>query len=446
MAVAALGLSLSIAGGIALAAKGDTILISQGTGNAPAADEESHSAAVSDGRWVAFTSDAANLTDQDDEEVANVNDVFLYDTQADELVLASKTSAGDPAQDGSGDPSISANGRWVAFTSGANNLSDDDYDVAPTNVFVHDRTTGETSTASLDAPGEPLDWQSLRPSISPDGRFVAFETFADNLTNAAQDDVKNVVLFDEKFGTTILVSRNGGAGGGGDFGVNDDASDASVAKNGKFVAFSTSATNMPGNQDDAVEDVYVKPVRLLSQGPGPDNPELASRTTGNQGGDADSGFPSISADGRFTAFHSAASLVAADTNDDTDVYMFDRKLNRQFLVSRETKKGPVGDNDSLFPSVSGSGRYVAFQSLASNLSGADSPAAYSDIFVYDHKTGKLKLASKKSDGTASLAGHSTIPSISDNGAYVGFTSEANSLSDDDDDAFTNVFRHQFLGE
>src|SRR3954454_17416685 len=177
-----------------------------------------------DGRFVAFESDADNLSTADDN---TSNTILVRDFQTNTTILVSRTTGGVAADDGSTDATISADGRYVAFSSTANNLSTDDNDTL-TNVFVRDlqaNTTTLVSRQSASDGGAAADnANSTFPSISPDGRFVGFDSGADNLSSADDNTVTNVFLRDIDAGKTILVSRqSGGAGAGGDAGSNSSS-------------------------------------------------------------------------------------------------------------------------------------------------------------------------------------------------------------------------------
>ena len=147
--------------------------------------------------------------------------------------------------------------------------------------------------------------------------------------------------------------------------------------------------------------------------------------------------PSISADGRYVAFDSAASnLVAGDTNGYTDVFVRDRKLHKTTLVS-VSSAGIQANGDSYSPSISANGRYVAFYSYASNLVSGDTNG-YTDVFVCDRK---LHKTYRVSVSTAGLQGNnsSDLPSISADGRYVVFASDASNLVSGDTNGYTDVF-------
>src|SRR5688572_14148618 len=163
--------------------------------------------------------------------------------------LVSQTSGGDPANGDSFDGGVSANGRYVSFESSADNLPGD---AGFTNVYLHDRQTGNTRLISKTSGGDPAtDGDSDDPSISTDGRFVAFESAADNLPGPnfpADEFDSNVYLHDRQTGNTRLISKTSG----GDP-ADDDSEDPFIGGGGRFVAFESAADNLPGQNFPADE-------------------------------------------------------------------------------------------------------------------------------------------------------------------------------------------------
>ena len=172
---------------------------------------------------------------------------------------------------------------------------------------------------------------------------------------------------------------------------------------------------------------------------------IVSRASGHQGAPAhdDCGEPSISANGRYVAFASKArNLSSADVNGVEDVFVRDLKTGRTVLVSRASgPHGAGGQGDSSHPSISTNGRYVAFTSYSNNL-GPHDDGRVPDVFVRDMKTGRVVLVSGSSGGSAN--GPSGDPAISGDGRYVAFDSKASNLSPADPDHVVAVFRDQLL--
>ncbi len=210
-------------------------------------------------------------------------------------------------------------------------------------------------------------------SISDDGRFIAFESVSDNLVSGDTNGKIDVFVHDLMTGRTTLVSRHSV----GTYG-NENSEDPSISADGRFVAFESNADNLVSGDDDLLRDIFVHD-RLAS---------TTGRTTRvsrhSLGNEADNGSfaPSISADGRFVTFESNASNLVSDDNPVDDIFIHDRLASttgRTLLVSRHSLGNP-GDSGSNGSAVSGDGRFVAFGSTADNLVSGDTNTS-ADIFV-----------------------------------------------------------------
>ena len=442
-AIALAGSCVPLAG----AAKDDLVLISrQSAGDGGAGgDGESASASISaDGRYVAFSSVADNLSSADNNVVANI---FVRDTQTNATTLVSRQSAGDGGAGGGGDsvnPSISSDGRYVAFQSHSNNLSSADDD-AFQNIFLRDTQANTTTLISRQDAGDGGaggDGASLKPSISADGRYVAFYSPADNLSSADDNAVENVFVRDTQADTTTLISRQSAGDGGA--GADDVSLTPSISADGRYVAFQSFAGNLTTGENAAlnvfVRDTQTNATTLVSR---------QSAGDGAAGANGNSGAASISADGRYVAFGSGAdNLSSADDNAFDNIFVRDTQADTTTLISRQSAGdgGDGGAGSSFQPSISADGRYVAFYSLANNLSSADSDQV--DVFVRDPQTDATTLVSRQSPGDGGAGGDedSSSPSISADGHYVAFQSLADNLSSLDSDGVIDVFLRDVLGE
>jgi Tol biopolymer transport system component len=358
---------------------GTTTLVSRASGpSGPAANGDSGHAKIStDGRFVAFHSSATNLSAND---VNASTDVFVRDLQVGTTTLVSRASgpAGAPSDGASSEPSISADGRFVAFESDALNLSDED--AAFVDVFVRDLQTNTTTlvaraSASATADGPAADAPSFRPSISADGRFVAFESDARNLSDDDRDATGDVFVRDLQARTTTLVSRASDAAGGA--ATDQAAMWPSISGDGRVVAFASDAANLDENNLN-VKDIFVRDMNAGTT-------RLVSRASGPAGtpSDGTSVLPSISANGRFIAFESEANTLGNASTPGEHIYVRDRLANLTALVSRASgAAGAAGDGESSDAALSGDGGLIAFDSVARNLSGEDSDA-FSDVFARD---------------------------------------------------------------
>ena len=329
-------------------------------GNAP-----SYNASISaDGRFVAFYSLASNLVAND---TNSTYDVFVHDRQTHTTQRVSVSSAGGQGDGSSAEPSISASGRFVAFSSSSTNLVGNDTNLA-TDIFVHDRQTHTTRRVNVSSTGVEANSGSDGPSISADGGFVAFESNASNLVGSDTNAVRDVFVRDRTNHTTkrVSVSSPGTE-------ANAASGRGSISAGGRFVAFESQATNLVGNDTNGATDVYVRDRKNQT------TKRVSVSSTGTAANDG-SHEASITADGRFVVFGSDASnLVGNDTNGATDVFVRDRKSHRTRRVS-VTWVGMEANGSSGNPAVSAGGRFVAFHSAATNLVGSDTNGMY-DIFI-----------------------------------------------------------------
>jgi Tol biopolymer transport system component len=405
---------------------GTTTLVST-TGTA-GGNQNSYNPVVSaDGRYVAFTSYASNLVANDSN---STQDVFLYDRTAASTTLVSRRAPSLPYLSGNdssraySNQSLSADGRYVAFTSKASNLvaNDSNSTISGTinDVFVRDRVNSTTTLVSTTGTAGGNS-DSSNPVVSADGRYVAFTSRASNLVANDSNGTQDVFVRDLVNGMTTLVSTTGTASG------NSDSSNPVVSADGRYVAFTSRASNLVANDSNGTQDVFV---RNLVNG----TTTLVS-TTGTSSGNGYSANPVISADGRYVAFTSYASnLVANDTNSTQDVFVRDLVNGMTTLVS--TTSTASGNSYSDNPVVSADGRYVAFDSLADNLVANDSNGSQ-DVFVRDLVNGTTTLVS--TTGTASGNSHSNNPVVSADGRYVVFLSDASNLVANDSNGSQDVF-------
>ncbi len=225
-------------------ASGKISLVSGGLGGAAPQGFSSVPEISADGRYIAFTSSAANLAQGDSN---NWVDVFVYDRVLGTTQLISKTTAG--ANGSSPMVSISGSGRFVAYATFASNLVSGDGN-SSLDIHVHDRELGSTERVSVDSLGALGNSHSAQPSISDDGRFIAFASLATNLDLDTADDngVMDVYLHDRKYGTTRRISVNSAG-----VGSNGMSSQPVISANGRFTAFLSNATNLDGNSSGKMQ-------------------------------------------------------------------------------------------------------------------------------------------------------------------------------------------------
>jgi len=379
---------------------------------------------TADGRFVAFTSLADNLVSGDTNATW---DIFLRDRLNSVTERVSVATGGAQANGLSSvyGFTISPDGRYVAFESEASNLVPGDTNGAA-DIFVRDRLNDVTERVSVATGGMQGNSYSWYPSISADGRYVAFRSVADNLVPGDTNDTGDAFVHDRQIGATTRVSvATGGAQG------NAASWNPSISGDGRFVAFESMASNLVFGDTINFQDVFVHDRQSGAT-------ERVSIASGGPQVSGNSLWASISDDGRFVAFTStAANLVFGDTNGFSDVFVHDRRFGETERVSVATG-GAQGDAPATFASISRDGRYVAFTSFASNLVPGDT--GYGDIFVRDRLNGTTVRVSTASGGVPAM-GTSGAPSISADGRYVVFSSDATNLVPGDSNGSDDIFLH-----
>ncbi|HUI27298.1 MAG TPA: Dickkopf N-terminal cysteine-rich domain-containing protein [Candidatus Kryptonia bacterium] len=394
-----------------------------------------------DGCTVAFKSDATNLVASDSNQHT---DVFVRDRRIDLTIRITGGVNGMEADDGSFPPALSGDGQLVAFGSFADNLVFGDANGYP-DVFVVDRTTGTTTRVDLGVSGTEAvngGTPDIPPSISRDGRFVAFTSGATNLVPFPQDlnEAPDVFVFDRQTQTTELISRDliHSASPGGS--VENGASAPALSGDGRFVAFLSRTSQLVLNDTNEDQDVFVwdRQQQTIDRVSVSSDGHQANRDS------QPSGYPpAISDDGRFVAFASdATNLVPGDDNGVTDVFLRDRVAGTTIRIEPPSgcsvdggfAASPSGASDS--PSLSSDGRFLVFKSLASNFV-SDDTNNHADIFVFDRTTGLI--ARVLGDGNVQPDGDSNFPNISADGAWITFQSDADNLVAGDSNGATDIF-------
>ena len=324
-----------------------------------------------------------------------------------------------------GSVAVSANGRYVAFTSRASNLVPGDTNRAA-DVFVRDLNRGVTRRVSVSSRQRAGNRSSAASAISGNGRFVVFASRASNLVPEDTNHKRDVFVRD--------TLKGGDAAGVGQLertsGKWAKPHAGAISADGRYVAFISEASNLVAGDTNGASDVFVRDCKSGV------TRRVSMNSAGHQG-KGKSTRPAISADGRYVAFtSSAANLVAGDTNDASDVFVRDRKTRVTRRVS-VTSDGLQGNHLSRAPSLSAHGRYVAFASRASNLVQGDTNRTR-DVFVHDRRTGATQAISV---GPSGLPGNENNypPAISADGRYVAFASEASNLVAGDTNGVGDVF-------
>jgi len=326
--------------------------------------------------------------------------------------------------DYSSQPSISSDGRFVSFASRADNLVPGDTNGVQ-DLFLHDTVTGATMRVSVDPSGAQADLYSGAGVLSADGRYVVFASIATNLVPNDTNAKGDVFVHDMQTGATERVSVSTA-------GIEANGSStvfrAAISADGRYVVFSSFASNLVFGDFNARLDVFVRD-RASSK------TNRVSVDSGGAEGLLDSYYGAISADGRFVVFSSDSSFVPNDLNSAGDVYLFDRQGGLTTLVSLNSS-GVQGDSFSGAATISALGRYIVFESVATNLVASDTNGNY-DVFVRDVVASTTSRVSVSSQGAQGM-GQSRTASISADGRYVGFDSYAANLVPGDTNGVNGV--------
>ena len=415
----ALGILAVLAGRQALAQT--TTRASLGAGGVEGNAESRNGTSSDDGRFVAYWSYASNLVPGD---TNGASDIFVRDRVRGTTERISVSTGGDPGDAQSTSPWMTPDARFVVFESLASNLVPGDTN-GRQDLFLRDRANGTTRRLDVAGPGAQANHNSALASLSADGRYVAFLSFATNLVPGGTSGSSDVYLHDREAGTTVRASvSTAGAT------ANELSWSPSISADGRCVVYHSPASNLVPGDTNANWDVFVRD-RVLG------TTERASLGSGGVQAIGSSTDPSISADGRFVAFFStAANLGGGGPAGVHQVYLRDRVLGVTELVSRSTSGAP-GDGNSHDPRISADGRSVAFHSLASNLAPDDGNATW-DVFVRDRVAGTTTLVSAATGGVQG-SDFSLRPAISAGGRFVAFYSPAPDLVGGDENGVSDVF-------
>lgn len=389
-----------------------------------------------DGRFVAFVSTATDLV------AGNLNGVFVRDLQTNTTTLVSRNRSNSTGGNGTvsndSPPVITPDGRFVLFASRDSDLVANDTNNRA-DVFVHDRGQGTTTLVSVNQNNSASanSDSSFGASITPDGRYVVFESGADDVVsiNVGGSVFRlNVFVRDLQTGTTRLasISSDGSTGGNGaSFGFRQ-----SITPDGRLVTFASRATNLvAGDDTNNGFDVFARDFQA-----GTTQLVSAALNSVTNAGAGESFEPSISDDGRFVAFSSEApNLVTSDANNSFDVFLRDLQTGTTTLVSRSNAGQDSGNALSDSPLITRDGRFVVFESAASDLTPTADTNNARDIFRFDRQANAATLISRRSDATASGNNDSTNPLPTPDGGFIVFESLAGDLAAGDVNNLADVF-------
>jgi len=381
-----------------------------------------------DGRYVAFQSDASNLVPND---TNGVTDIFRRDLVAGTTIRVSVSDTEDEAEGPSTCPSISADGRYVAFLSEANNLVS--YDTMCRDAFVRDCDWNTTKRASIDHTGLQSNGDCSYAEICGNGRYVAFISEASDVFANDTNDLPDAFRWDREGPAVIRVSL----GEGNVQAVGGSPSALSISYDGRYVAMETDATNMVAGDTNGVADVFRRDVDAQSTVlVGVDNSGAQCAAGSSQ--------PSISDNGNFVAFTTSAANMTAgiDANASPDVFVRDIGSGTNVCVSVNSE-GQASDGASFGGAISGDGSIVAFLSFSTDL--VASPVnADCNAFVRD-LTGSTTTQVDLDPYGGQPDAATPVVGISGDGAFVAFTSEATDLVPNDTNSCSDAFVYSEAG-
>ena len=361
-----------------------------------------------DGRYVGLLTDAGLVPG----DLNGLADGYVRDRQAGTTRIVTVSSGGGVVSSGGTLASLSDDARFAAFWSYSGNLVPGDTNSAQ-DVFVRDLLLGTTERVSVDSNGVQGDSESTGGTLSADGRFVLFTSSATNLVPGDTNGQQDAFLRDRQSGTTERVSMGVGGVQG------DDASGGGgLSPDGRYVVFTSRATNLvPGDTNIRV-DVFVRDRQLGTT-------ERVSVATSGAEGNGDARGGNLSPDGRFVLFASGSNnLVPGDTNGVEDIFLRDRLLGTTERVSAGAS-GTQGNGQSRDGTITADGRYVAFWSYASNLVPGDTNSQ-ADVFVRDRQNATTERVNLSWAGNQVANGY--FASMTPDGRFVLFTSDALNLT------------------
>ncbi len=385
----------------------------EGNGSSDPLSSLSRASISADGRYVFFRSYATNFVPGDTNDL---DDLFVHDRQTSTTSRITDSSISQRLlfRDSQ---AITPDGRYVAYSAGQTQLG---YRTA--SIFIHDRQTGSTEKVNVGGVGPLL----RSPTLSADGRYMAFASVLIGDPSFPIDSASSVYLHDRQTGTVTLIS--GGFQNG--FGFSETPS---ISADGRYVVFRSNAPLVVADTNSTYDVfVYDQQTRETSR--------VSVSSSGEQSTLPSFGV-SISADGRYVAFSSAAdNLVEGDTNNATDVFVHDRQ-NRSTSRVSVSNSGDEGSGTN--PSISADGRFVLFDSGSTNLVSGDINDSV-DVFVHDRQTGTTSRVSVSSSGEEG-DDRSENPVVTADGRYIVFDSEATNLVSGDTNNFDDVFVHERSG-
>ncbi len=364
-----------------------------------------------DGQFVAHTIDTPTLFL--DGAWVYRSQIYLHDRDTGESVLASRTPQGDPANSGSGRPIVSGDGRFVVFQSGATDLTADPPGVGG-HVFLFDRTTLQVTLLSRSIDGGPANLYAWPDAISGDGRYVLFGSKASDIVANDHNNQPDVFLYDRDTNVITAVSRVGSRT------ANHSSTDSEISADGRYVVFSSRANDLVPGDTNGYHDIFLHHIHTGLT-------TLLSRTPDGALGDGTSGHATISGDGRYVAFTTSASnLLETGPGAEGGIVRLDQTTGQLEQIS----PWPL-DRNAYSPVMSDDGQMIAYVSWANDLIPELDQNGEVDVFLFDGRAGTTRLISAKPNGHSPTLG-SGVPVISGDGRWLMFPSGASALVPGDD--------------
>jgi Tol biopolymer transport system component len=397
-----------------LAQSGSTVRVSVDSNGQAGNASSSWPSISADDRYVAFSSASTNLVAGDTNGFV---DVFVRDRQNGTTRRVSLNSTGAQADNWCDTPAISRDGRFVVFASPASNLVPGDTNFR-NDIFVVELATGAIERVSVSSLGAQANDDSYLPRISADGRYVAFTSYAQNLDpiDAYHGFPEDIFVRDRVTNTTRLVSTNSAGVQGNGF-----SEDCDISGDGRYVAFESAATNLAPLSTFQGQNVYRKDLITGAT--------ILINVDSNGLHLAGAAYPTLNFDGRFVAFGSGQPLVAGDNNQKFDLYVRDT-LNGTTTIASVASNGALGnDHFQYYGRMSDDARYVSFMSFASDLVPLDNNGV-PDFFVRDRLTSTTRRVTESSFGIQSDL-DTYFGSLSADGRFVVYGSAGTNLAPGD---------------
>lgn len=375
-----------------------------------------------DGRYVVFESDADNLVEDD---TNGVSDIFLHDRETGEIRRITVNEQGEQANGPSWNTAISHDGMRIAFESSATNLVDIDTN-GVTQVYVIATWFNSVELLSVNNAGEAGNGPSANPSLGRVGVHAYFDSAATNLVNNDINGHRDVFMRDLFTRRTTLVSvTSSGVQGNG------DSTNPYVGEHHAAMTFISEASNLVPGDTNGVTDIFFRSsIRQIER--------ISISSTGEQANAASTGHAVLSEDLRYVVFASQAMNLTNDTtNGRWNIYLRDRVAGATSLISRGVNGEPA-NGDSLQPEMGLDGRFIVFSSNADNIVAGDTNGRR-DVFLYDTMTNSMDLVSLHTWGQQGN-GDSLNPMVTTDGGFVAYDSVASNLIGDDSNNSADVFQ------